>query len=140
MWKPAHCLFVLLGLAGAAIAEPAMSIEGRWLTDDGKAVVTISRCGASLCGRIAQVLDGGPNVPKTDVKNPDLGLRSRPILGLPILQGFRADGQRWSGGTAYDPRTGKTYRAYLASDADHALKVTGCVFVICLSKRWTRVS
>jgi hypothetical protein len=81
---------------------------------------------------------GGPSVPKTDVNNPDPNLRSRPILGLQTLSGFTRDGAVWSGGRAYDPKSGRSYRATLQLNPDGSLKLTGCVLFICQSRRWTR--
>jgi uncharacterized protein (DUF2147 family) len=123
----------------AAIAAGAASIEGNWRTDDGKAIIAIGHCGATLCGRIAKVLDTGPGVLKTDIHNPDVRLRDRPIKGLPILFGFREQDGTWIGGRAYDPGTGKSYRARLQRNQDGSLKVTGCILLICQSQLWTRV-
>lgn len=128
--------FLLIG--SAAEAATGASIMGQWITDDGKAVVTIAGCGDRLCGKVSRVLDRGSDVPVTDLKNPDAGLRNRPILGLPVLYGFTRQGDRWTGGTAYDPKTGSRYRASLEVNRDGSLKVTGCVLFICQSKRWTR--
>ena len=124
-------LIVLLGNAPPGIA-------GRWLTDDQKGVVRIGACGSQMCGWIAQVLDRGPGVPATDVRNPDPRLRRRPIIGLPTLTGFTAGDGVWQGGRAYDPKSGSSYRATLALNPDGSLKVTGCVMFICRSKRWKR--
>lgn len=132
-------LFGLL-LAGAAAAQPALPIQGRWLTDDGKAVVVIDRCGHEICGAIATVLDKGRNVPTTDVNNPDPQLRNRPIVGLPVLSGFQPDGDRWRGGRAYDPKSGKSYRSTLELDGAKHLIVTGCVLFFCRSMVWQRLS
>ena len=126
---------VLTPLAAAA-AVP--SVGGLWRTDDGSAVVEIAPCGQQMCGRIARVLDTRPVVPKTDANNPDPKLRSRALVGLLTLWGFSRDGAAWTGGRAYDPKSGKTYRAELALNRDGSLKVTGCVLFVCQSKRWTR--
>jgi uncharacterized protein (DUF2147 family) len=126
-----------LALLLAAAAPP--SIEGLWRTDDGKGLVRIAPCGAHMCGRIARVVDRGPGVPATDAENPDPKLRGRPILGLPILTGFTRSGNAWRGGRAYDPKTGRSYRASLALNPDGSLRVTGCVLIVCRSRRWTRV-
>lgn len=129
---------LLLALGNApGIAGP--SIVGSWLTDDSKAVVRIAPCGAQLCGRIAQVLDKSPGVPVADVNNADARLRGRPIIGLPTLTGFTRQGAGWSGGQAYDPKSGRSYRASLQLNPDGSLKVTGCVLFVCQSRRWTRV-
>lgn len=124
--------------AMAAIGMAAASIDGQWLTDDGKAVVIIAPCGDARCGRIARVLDNRPGVPKTDINNPDPRLRNRAITGLPILSGFKRRDGKWIDGQAYDPKTGSSYRSRLELNGDGSLKVTGCVLFICQSKRWTR--
>lgn len=126
-------LLLLLGNA-------APSVEGLWLTDDRKGVVRIGPCGTKTCGWIAQVLDRGPDVPTTDVKNPDPKRRQQPILGLQTLSGFTRDGDVWKDGRAYDPKSGNSYRATLQRNPDGSLKVTGCILFLCRSLRWTRAS
>ena len=126
-------------LLTAAMATPAApSVQGLWRTDDGKGIVRIAPCGAFLCGTIARVVDAGAGVPKRDSNNPDPRLRGRPIVGLPILTGFRRSGDSWTGGRAYDPKSGRSYRSTLRLAPDGSLKVTGCVLFVCQSKRWTR--
>jgi len=121
-----------------ALGNAAPSVEGLWRTDDGKGLVRIAPCGGQMCGRIEQVLDKRPSVPTTDINNPDPHLRHRPILGLQTLSGFTRDGAVWSSGHAYDPKSGRTYRATLQLNPDGSLKLTGCVLFICQSRRWTR--
>ena len=133
----AALVLVLVGLLSAA-SDTRSGIEGSWLTDDGKAVVTIRPCGPKMCGYIAKVLNKDPSVPTTDVKNADPRLRGRPILGMSILTGFTPAGNVWKGGRAYDPKTGRSYRSTLGLNGDGSLKVTGCVLFICQSQRWTR--
>jgi uncharacterized protein (DUF2147 family) len=125
--------FVLL--AGAA---PAPSVQGLWLTSDHKGIVRIAPCGPHLCGTIARVVDTSSTRPTTDRNNPAPALRSRPILGLPILSGFSRSGNEWTGGRAYDPETGRSYKSTLALNPDGSLRITGCVLFICESRRWTR--
>lgn len=130
-------LACLIGLWSAA-ASAASPIDGFWLTDDHKGVVRIGACGASLCGWIARVLDRGPNVPTRDVNNPNAALRSRPIVGMPVLTGFTRDGDEYSGGRAYDPQSGRSYSTTLTLNPNGSLNVTGCVLFICRTKVWTR--
>jgi uncharacterized protein (DUF2147 family) len=135
-----RAIFMLaVGLLGSAAPATTPAIEGMWLTDDHAAIVAIRSCGRAVCGYVDQVLDKDPSVPKTDVENADPALRSRPILGLPILTGFIPEGAVWTGGRAYDPKTGRSYRSTLALNEDGSLKVTGCLLFICESRRWTRV-
>ena len=126
-------------LALAAPGGASHTIEGLWLNDDRKGLVRIAPCGARLCGTIVKVLDRRPGAPATDIHNPDPALRGRPFVGLQVLTGFAPAGSGWSGGRAYDPETGKSYRSTLALNPDGSLKVTGCVLFICESRRWTRV-
>ncbi len=127
----------LLLLASSA-AVPATDIAGLWVTDDDKGLVKIEPCGAKLCGRIVRVLDTGADVPKTDVHNPNPRLRARSLAGLLTLWDFNRSGSTWTGGRAYDPKSGKSYRSSLARNPDGSLKLTGCVLFICESRRWTR--
>ncbi|HYD25256.1 MAG TPA: DUF2147 domain-containing protein [Croceibacterium sp.] len=125
---------VALGATPAAAAGP--SIAGNWVTADRTAVVRVAECGRKLCGTVVEVLARG--VPRSDVHNPRRALRARPLVGLQVLRGFAARGGEWRGGTAYDPKTGNSYRATLALAPDGRLKVTGCVLLICRSQMWTR--
>lgn len=132
-------VFLALLVLGSAAARAAGPIEGDWLTDDHKGVVRIAPCGNQVCGWIARVLDSGPNVPTRDLNNPNPRLRGRPILGMETLSGFSGAGGDYGGGRAYDPKSGRFYRASLALNPDGSLNVTGCVLFICETKRWTRL-
>ena len=126
----------LLLTAVAAGAETQPSAYGRWLTDDGSAVVRVAPCGPRLCGTIERVLD--PAAPKGDVNNPNPNLRRKSLVGATVLRDFSYSGIAWTAGRAYDPKTGRSYRSELRLTADGQLKVTGCVVVICRSRFWTR--
>jgi len=127
-----------LMLAPLPAAATAPSVTGLWRTDDGSALVEIAACGRQMCGRISRVLATGPDVPRTDVNNPDPHRRTQPLVGLQILSGFDAKAAAWEGGKAYDPKSGNSYNASLRLNRDGSLRVTGCVLFVCQSKRWTR--
>jgi uncharacterized protein (DUF2147 family) len=118
------------------VAASATAPSGTFVTQDGTALVRVEPCGASICGRVAEVLNRQPGIPHTDVHNPDPQLRSRPLVGLPILGGFIWSGQQWTGGQIYDPKSGRTYRSKLSVAPDGSLSVSGCVLFICQSQRW----
>jgi uncharacterized protein (DUF2147 family) len=129
-------------LATAFAADP--SALGEWVTEGGKARVRIEPCAtdpAKLCGAIVWSYrpdDAAPG-PLVDVNNQDPALRSRPIVGLPLLQGFEPDGPgAWSGGTIYDPEGGKTCRSKMRFAGPDALEVEGCVLFVCRGQTWTR--
>lgn len=135
---------VFLIAAGATIAVGAAPLQahggvtGRWLTDDRSGVVEVAPCGTAMCGRLVSVLD--PKAPARDVNNPDPKLRQRPLLGIAVLSGLTHEGASWSGGHAYDPKAGRSYRAEIRPAADGGLDVTGCLFVICRTRHWTRAT
>ena len=126
----------------ALAAAPSASIAGDWINQDRSALIRVAPCGSQLCGTVVRVLARGRNVPATDVNNSDPRLRSRPLVGLRVLSGFTRSGSgaRWTGGRAYDPKSGKSYRSTLDLNPDRTLKVTGCVFFICRSQIWTRAN
>lgn len=125
-----------IALLFAAPAGAATPVAGRWLTEDGAAIVTVAPCGGSVCGRITRVLKGPPSGPATDRNNPDPKLRARPVEGLTILTGFTDAGNDWRG-RIYDPKSGKTYKSVLKREADGRLKVQGCIAFLCRTQRWT---
>jgi uncharacterized protein (DUF2147 family) len=72
-------------------------------------VIRIDRCGADICLWIIAISPSAPAV--TDVHNPDSSLRRRPLCGLTVGNGFKAEeDQAAAGGVLYDPRSGKTYQ------------------------------
>jgi len=121
-------------VAGAASAAP-QPVTGRWLTPEGKAIVEVAPCGQQLCGRIAKVLKPRPGGPAVDSNNPDQRLRTRPIEGISILNGFAPADDRWKG-RIYDPESGRTYRSELIR-AGNILKVKGCFGPFCRTQEWT---
>ncbi|ASK89536.1 DUF2147 domain-containing protein [Sphingorhabdus sp. SMR4y] len=134
---------IAAGLAFAALtvatpAQAADSIHGEWITQDRGAIIKISKCGANVCGRIHKYLVRPLNgVGQKDVNNPDKSLRSRKVLGIAILTGFKPDGDIWRG-KIYDPKSGRTYRSEVSLISSDSLKMKGCVAFICQSQNWTR--
>ena len=125
----------------AALAVPALAadpISGRWVTQERNAIVTIGNCGSSVCGRISKFLETPPDgANQRDVNNPDKSLRSRKLMGLPVLTGLREDGDLWRG-DIYDPEAGKTYRSVIRRKGANRLEVKGCIGPFCQTQIWTR--
>ncbi len=131
---------IMIG-AALVVAAPALAatpIAGRYVTEDGSGIVDIGRCGQAVCGRLVKVLKASPGAPMTDVNNSDASLRSRPIVGLPILTGFADAGKDWRG-RIYDPRNGKSYKSIVSREADGTLKVQGCIAFLCQTQVWRPV-
>ncbi len=127
--------FALLAATVPATALAATPIAGRYVTEDGAGIVTIGPCGNTVCGKLTTILRKRPGAADTDVNNSDAALRSRPILGLPILSEFKDAGKDWRG-RIYDPRNGKTYKSIVARNADGTLAVKGCIAFFCQTQVW----
>lgn len=129
----------LLALAVAAAANPD-AVVGRWKTETRNGIVEITRCGASLCGKLLSSDGINANPALKDVNNKDEKLRGRAMKGLQMLGGFSFKNGVWDGGTIYNGEDGKTYDARITSIDANSLKLRGCIFVpLCKNQTWTRV-
>ena len=138
---PCAVQLLSLGLWAGAPTNPS-AIVGDWRTKGGESVVHIERTGAEFHGRILwlkEPLDKQGKA-KLDIHNPDPKLTTRPILGRPLLHGFRFDGtDSWSDGRIYDPKHGKEYHCTMILDGTK-LKVHGYVGISLLGSTevWER--
>jgi uncharacterized protein (DUF2147 family) len=144
LWAAAALAAIAMasGPAARAAADP---VFGDWLTVDGAAKVRVGPCAANAaltCGTLLWLKDGkdAAGGPKHDANNPDPALRSRALVGLQIISDMKREAPGvWKDGRMYVVGTGRTSRGNLAVGADGALKVEGCVAVLCQAKTWTRV-
>jgi uncharacterized protein (DUF2147 family) len=139
-------LVATCGVALLAGAQPP-SATGSWLADNGLSHVEIAPCGDKLCGSVTWLKSPlGPNgQPLTDSQNPDPSLRSRPLIGVQILQNLSADDSgpgQWEGGTIYDPASGKTYQCTITLQDANTLRVHGYVGSAMFGRTqiWTRAN
>ena len=139
--------FVALLSLAAFAAHPAIaetSVAGDWLVEHGSAKVRIGPCAEKpdhLCGMMVWLKNPKDPTgrPARDGKNPDPKLRDRTLVGLSLLTNLTPAGERrWGGGQIYDPTDGKTYKSKFSLAADGHLRVSGCVFVVCVTQTWTR--
>ena len=132
---------VLLALALPAVRasdDQAALILGNWLTEPRDGIIQISMAGdGSYQGKIV----GGNDPQRQDQHSPEPAGRSQLLLGQTIVQGMKYDGDgKWSGGTIYDPDSGRTYKCRVEQlDADR-LQVRGFIGFALLgrSQVWTR--
>jgi uncharacterized protein (DUF2147 family) len=139
---------ILATMTGAVAANEPDHVVGRWMTQGGEGVISIARCGNSICGRI-DWMQTPPGVQSTamprDQYNPDPARRQQSICGLEIIYGFkhdRVDPNRWEAGSIYDPQSGHTFQANITlEDPDH-LELRGYIGIPLLgaSQVWTRVA
>jgi uncharacterized protein (DUF2147 family) len=124
-------------------------ILGIWKTELDESKVEVYRCGENICGKIVWLKrpvytdgsDGQIGTPIIDRKNPDPAQRTRPLIGLQIMQGFSEQGDTtWGGGSCYDPKSGKSYRGKIRLAAPDRLELRGFIGIPLFGRTsvWTR--
>jgi uncharacterized protein (DUF2147 family) len=143
--RNSRILLALLLAATVRAAPDVADIEGRWLSGDGDGWIDIRIEDETLNGYIA----GSPNdvpgdPPRLDVENPDAALRTRGLDGMKFLQGLRyvEKKSRWTGGTIYDPNSGKTYKGTITLVDHNTIKLRGYVGISLFGRNdiWSRVN
>lgn len=113
-----HLIFFLFSmiLPYQQVPNKGDEILGIWQTDDAKAKIEIYKKAGEYFGKIVWLKEpkNDEGKAKVDKENPDKSLKTRPILGVNLVSGFKFDGDdRWKGGEIYDPENGKTYASYM---------------------------
>jgi uncharacterized protein (DUF2147 family) len=125
-----------MALAAAAYAQTADDVLGVWENPENKSHTEFYKCGEGVCAKIVKVVDGQ----KSDDKNPDPAKRSRPIVGLVIMQGAKKTGPATWSGSLYNRADGKTYSGTVTVKSKTAVALAGCVAAIfCKTTTFTRV-
>lgn len=137
-----------LAAALCALAAPLVFAQGSpvglWKAIDDKtgkerSLVRISDGGGALVGRIEKLLDPAAKPDARCDKCAD-DRKDRPVDGLEIIRGARADGEAWTGGTILDPEDGKVYRLRLkVEEAGRKLEVRGYLGPFYRNQHWIRV-
>ncbi len=116
-----------VGAAGPAGAQPgsdpSQAVLGNWLVQSHDGIIQISRApDGTYQGRIV----GGINLNRLDSRNPDPAKRQNTLKGTVIITRLKYAGDdHWSGGTIYDPSSGKHYQCNLQLLYEDVLKVRG---------------
>jgi uncharacterized protein (DUF2147 family) len=140
MWVSRGALLLTLWVAGsgALMAQQASPILGRWLTQPGDGIIEITRTADNT---YLGTIIGGNAPRRLDEHNPDPARRQQLLLGQVILKDMHADGDgALTGGTIYEPDTGRTYKCRIETLDHDRLKVRGFIGVSLLgrSQVWTR--
>lgn len=138
---------ILFSLFLMAFALPSFAqsgadqILGQWTNEDHSSRFEIYKEGGKYFAKVIWLAE--PNAPdgrpKTDQRNADLNLRTRPILGLVIISDLTYQRGKWSDGAIYSPLEGQTVDSTLTLMDDGKLKVTGSKYFFSASKTWTRL-
>ena len=136
-------MFLLIFSSSVLAGVNADDITGLWLSEEKTGVIKVSKEGDEFVGHLVWIkkIATGEKKDVLDDKNPDKKLRSRSIQNLKMLYGFKFEDDEWSGGRIYDPKTGKTYKAYMALKNEKTLKLRGYVGISLFgrSSYWTRL-
>ena len=126
-------------------AESGADPVGTWLVEDGRAKIKLEKCGPDhkdLCGMVVWLKDplDDNGQPKKDLKNPDPAKRSRPALGMPLINNLTPDDDVYVG-QIYNAENGKMYDVKVHAEKPAELNVKGCMLtILCMSQHWTRVA
>jgi uncharacterized protein (DUF2147 family) len=132
-------------------ADPADAVLGHWYTAEDSAQVHIERVDGAIVGQLVWLdsptydEEGDPEFgePRRDRENPDEALQDRPIIGLGMLKDFTYDEAeaKWTGGTIYDPESGKEYKCQMTLEDPDTLNVRGYIGLPQLGRTevWRRV-
>jgi uncharacterized protein (DUF2147 family) len=138
------CFLFATMLAATPVFAQNPTPVGVWLHDNKRIEIQIEPCGETLCGKLVWFKwpNDAQGLPLVDLKNPDAALRTRPLLGLTVLDGLHRTGENtWEGGNIYDPDDGESYAASMSIGADGSLQVRAYVLLPMLGKTlvWTRM-
>lgn len=134
----------LLALFALPLAVLAQSPVGVWTNEAKEAQFEIYEQGGKLFGKILSLKE--PNdtdgKPKVDKNNPDSSKKGTPLAGMTFLRGFTPAGSgRWENGSIYDPKNGKTYKAWMQMTGNTKIEVRGFIgfSFVGRSQNWTRI-
>ena len=148
-------LVALLGVLASTASAQSPSVMGTWLTASGIAQVRIGPCpdpaSGPICGLVVGLInprgpDGNAVAPDmaTDYRNPDPALRTRKVIGMPLIWGFKktSDPNTFEEGQIYNGENGKTYNANISLQPDGKLRLRGYVGTPMFGETqlWTRVN
>jgi len=140
----------MLLTAASVFAASGDDILGVWNNQEKDARIEIFKCGDKYCGKIisqnepnypAGSKEGVSGTPKLDHHYPDSALRSRPIIGLQIVNDFIYAGDNlWKDGTVYDPKKGKTYSGKMTLVSPTQLNLRSFIGISLIGRTaiWTR--
>ncbi|XXQ68537.1 DUF2147 domain-containing protein [Neisseriaceae bacterium B1] len=127
-------------LTGMTALASAQGIEGKWQTIDDetkkpKAIVNMTQSGGVYSGTIVALANGVP-------EKCDHCAYKNSLVGLRVVSGLKADGDEFTGGKIFDPKSGKTYQSKAKLSADgKSLNVRGFVGISAFGRTqtWKRV-
>jgi len=138
------CLLLSTWLAATPLGAQSSTPVGVWLHDNKRIEIAIAPCGETLCGTLVWLKrpNDAQGLPLVDQKNPNSALRTRPLLGLTVVDGLRRTGENtWENGNIYDPDDGSSYTVSMSMLDDGSLRMRAYILTPMLGKTfvWTRM-
>jgi uncharacterized protein (DUF2147 family) len=123
------------------------AVLGTWLVEDKDAKVELYlNSKGELEGKVVWLLDPNDETgkPRKDVKNKDESLRTRPVMGMKAVYGFKwnAETGEWVDGKVYTAKEGKLYCGVLKLNTNGTLYLRGYICGVKFlgkTNTWTRV-
>lgn len=103
--------------------------QGTWFNEEKTGKIQFFKQGDKINGKIVWIKEPNENgKPRMDKENPDLKLRTRPLVGLTNLKNFKVSGKgTWDDGEVYDPNNGKTYSCKMTLVSPTQLDIRGYI-------------
>jgi uncharacterized protein (DUF2147 family) len=119
-----------IALLALTAAQSPVPIEGLWKNPSGSAIIAITPCGGSLCGKVVWASAQGQREASKSTSH---------VVGTTVLTGLRLTNDRWTG-TLFIPDDNIHVSAKLQMLSHRELKLTGCALagLFCRSQIWTR--
>lgn len=123
---PVLLMALLIVPAAAFAGHTADDLVGFWYSDGDESIIHIEKVEGKYNGKIVWLKepvyekgDAEEGEPKRNREDRDKTRQKLPIIGLNMLEGFafETDGEKWTGGTIYDPNVGKTYKCEIKFEA-----------------------
>jgi len=135
-----HLIWLAFFFVPMSASASPHDVFGLWLSEAKDGHINISDCGdGTPCGTLVWV-DPTTTDTTLDARNKDRDLRSRSLVGVPIIWGFERTKNGWKAGQIYNPEDGKTFGARVKRQDVDQLEVKGCLGFMCITNIWTRVS
>jgi len=150
-----HAFAAAMGLLTAALLAPSSQSQaasadptGYWMKPDAEreSKIQVFKCGQRktlLCAKIIWLKEPNDSRgrPLHDVRNEDLSMRDRPIVGLTIFTGLAPSAPSTWTGKIYNPEDGHIYAATLTVVSRRQILLRGCkAWLLCGEKQWLRTA
>ncbi|MEO5998057.1 MAG: DUF2147 domain-containing protein [Chitinophagaceae bacterium] len=124
-------ILVFILFYGFSSSEQSNLILGKWISQEGNVIVQLIEDSGTFKGKILWFDDtddlNRPMNLRTDIKNPDVNLRNRRILGLDVLVGltYNPECNCWQNGKIYDTNSGRIRSSSVKIEKENLLKICG---------------